>query len=269
MTWAEIARQDGRLAVQSRSVKVLLGLLVVGTVLVAYLYPVLGTDPITTARFTGTVTGWLQTGIPVVGILLGYDAVASERESGALKLSLALPYSRRDVFLGKFVGRAGLVAVSLFVSLVVAGFLVVYPYGSLELPRSLGFVALTVMFGLLWTGIGVAVSVAVATKRQALVLGFGMLFLFAFIWRRLGELLAVGFEAMGVTDGTVPDPVQFGLNLSPNRAFQLLTDGFITPNASVGGPWYLSEWVALPVFACWLVGPLGVAYRRFARSDLS
>jgi ABC-2 type transport system permease protein len=43
----------------------------------------------------------------------------------------------------------------------------------------------------------------------------------------------------------------------------------VTPNASVEGPWYLGEWVALAVLVLWAVGPLGLAYWRFERSDLS
>ena len=269
MTWQVIARQDSRVTLQSRSVKLLLGLLSFGVLAVAYLYPVTGQEPITTARFTGTVTGWLKTGVPLVGILLGYNAIVSERESGALLLSLSLPHSRRDVLLGKYAGRTGLVAATILATMAGAGFLVVYPYGDLEVVRSLSFVALTVCFGALWTGVGLAVSLSVATKRRALVLGFGTLALFVFFWGTLGDLLRLGFDALGVGDGGLPAPAQFVLHLSPNRAFQLVTDGFIDPSASVGGPWYLSEWAALVVFLAWLVGPLGLAARRFAGRDLS
>ena len=269
MTWQIIAKQDSETTLQSKSVKYLLGLLGVGILLAAYLYPVTGPDPITTARFTGYVTGWLTTLVPLVGVLLGYNAVVSERESGALLLSLSLPHSREDVLLGKFLSRAGLVAVTMLAALVIGGALVVYPYGELELVRSLSFVGLALLYSALWTGLAVAVSLSVSTKRRALLLSVGALILFVFFWGTLRELLEVGLEAAGLVDGGLPEAIQFFFTLSPNRAFVLLTDGFINPGASVSGPWYLGEWLALLVFAVWLVGPLGFAWWRFSGRDLS
>ena len=269
MTWRTIARQDSETTLQSRSVKYLLGLLGFGILLAAYLYPVTAPDPITTARFTGYVTGWLTTLVPLVGVLLGYNAVVSERESGALLLSLSLPYSRADVLLGKLASRTGLVAATMLSALVGGGALVVYPFGELELVRSLSFVGLALLYGALWTGLAVAVSLSVATKRRALVLSVGALVLFVFFWGTLRGLLEVGLVAAGVVEEGLPDAVQFLFNLSPNRAFVLLTDGFIDPGASVGGPWFLGEWAALAVFLVWLVGPLGFAWLRFAGRDLS
>jgi len=269
MTWTVIARQDARQTVESRAVKVLLGLQVLALLLAAYVYPVFGEDPITTARFTGYVTGWLTTLVPLVGVLVGYNAIVSERESGSLRLSLALPHSRSDVVLGKLVGRAGVLAAVVLGTLLVAGALVVYPFGDLEVPRSLAFVALTVAFAVLWTGLGVAVSLSVATKRQALVLAFGFLFVFVFVWDTVETVLRFGLNAAGIIDGDLPEVVQFLFTLSPNRAYTTVTDGFLNPAASVTGPWYLGEWAALVVFLCWLVGPLGLAYLRFSGRDLA
>jgi ABC-2 type transport system permease protein len=269
MSWEVIARQDARQTLDAKSVRYLLGLLVFGILLSAYIYPVAGEEPITTARFTGYLTGWLTTLVPLVGILVGYNAVVSERESGSLRLSLALPHSRRDVLLGKLAGRAGVVAGVVLATFVAAGALVVYPYGDLELPRSLAFVALTAGFTALWVGLGVAISLFVATKRQALVLAFGLFFLFVFAWGTVESVLEVGLDAAGIVDGELPDALQFVFGLSPNRAYTTVTDGFLNPAASVSGPWYLGEWVALVVFLAWLVGPLGVAYLRFTGRDIA
>lgn len=268
MTWTTIARQDGRQTLGARSMKLLLGLLAFVVVVSAYLYPVLGEEPITTAQFSGYVVGWLTTLIPLVGILVGYNAVVSERESGALLLSLSLPHSRRDVVLGKFVGRTAVLAGTILAAMVVAGFLVVYPYGELEIVRSLAFVALTVAFAALWTGLGVAVSLSVATKRRALVAAFGLLFLFVFVWGTVESAVRLGLNAAGVVNGDLPAAGQFLFGLAPGRTFARLTE-ILNPGASLGGPWYLGSWVTLAVFVCWLVGPLGLAYRRFAGRDLS
>ncbi|RXK47456.1 ABC transporter permease subunit [Halorientalis pallida] len=269
MSWDVIARQDWALTVGERSTKGLLGLLGFVIVVTAYVYPVSGPGPHTTGRFAGAVHGSLTTLVPIVGVLLGYNAVVSERESGALRLSLSLPHSRADVVFGKFLGRVGVVTATLVASLAVAGFLVVYPFGELEAFRYLAFVGFTVWFGGVWTGIGIATSIAAATKRRALVLALFVFFVFVMVWDTVDSGVTLALNFVGLVDGALPDPLQFYFGLEPGRVFGRLTDGFVDPSATVDGAWYLSEWVALVLFVLWLVGPLGLAYRRFARGDLS
>ncbi len=269
MSWAVIARQDWDLTVSERSTKYLLGLLGFVIVVTAYAYPITGSEPHTTGRFAGVVHGSLTTIVPIVGVLLGYNAVVSERESGALRLSLSLPHSRADIVFGKFLGRAGVVTATLVAALAVAGFLVVYPLGELEAIRYLAFVGFTVWFGGIWTGIGIAASIAAATKRRALVIALFLLFLFVLAWDTIADGVALALNLTGLIDGALPDSLQFLFGLEPGRVFGRLTDGFVDPSATVDGAWYLSEWVALVLFALWLVGPLGLAYRRFAGRDLA
>lgn len=269
MTWKLVARQDASLTAGARSVKTLLGVLVTAVLLAGYIYPVAAPDPITTARFPAFVQGVLTTLVPFVGILLGYNAVASDRESGAIKLALALPQSREDVVLGTYLSRTGILTGSLVLATVAAGALVVYPFGELALGPFLVFLVLIAAFGAVWSGLGVAVSLAVATRRRALVLGFGLLFLFVIAWDAAFGALAVGLDAAGIVEGGLPDPVLFVVGLEPGRVFARLVTGFVDPSHPVEGPWYLGEWVALVLLALWLVGPLGLAYRRFAGGDLA
>jgi len=269
MTWQTIARQDAELTVGARSSKLLLWLTVISVLLAAYIYPIVGSAPITTARFGGFVTGWLTTLLPFVGVLLGYGAVVNERESGALRLSLSLPNSRLDVVLGKFCSRAGLLTGALLAAMAGAGVLVVYPFGELVVGRFLAFALLTVLFGLVWCGLGLATSLVVATRRRALVLSFALVFLFVVVWDAVGTALRVGLNAAGVVDGGLPGPAQFLLGLEPGHVFQRVVAGLVTNGGPVDGPWYLGGWVALALLVLWSVGPLGLAYASFARRDVS
>jgi ABC-2 type transport system permease protein len=207
--------------------------------------------------------------VPVVGIVLGDNAVAGEHESGALRLSLSLPHARRDVVVGTYASRAGLLAATLCVAMAGAGALVVYPFGTLDPLRFLAFVLLTVAFGAVWCGLGLAVSLATATGRRALAGGFGLLFLFVVVWDALGSALRPALDAVGLARGALPEPVRFVLGLEPGRVFARVTAGFVDPTGAVPDAWYLGEWVALALFALWLVAPLGLAARRFGRRDLS
>jgi ABC-2 type transport system permease protein len=269
MTWRLIARHDGRTTVEQWSVKLLLGFLVFVVMLSGYVYPVFGAQPITTGRFPGFVSGSLTTLVPFVGMLLSYGAVVGARESGAIRLSLSLPLSRGDLVLGKLLSRAGLLTGTLLASLLGAGALVVYPFGELEPWRFLGFLILTVLFGLVWTALGVAVSVAVSTKRRALVLGFGAVFLFVVVWDAVVGAVRLSLNAAGLVDGELPGVVLFLVGLEPGRVFGRVTTGFVTPGTSPPGPWYLNEWVALALLVLWVAGPLGLAFRRFNGSDIA
>lgn len=267
--WRRIARQEASLLLDSQSAQHLHLLLVGAVLLAAYIYPMVGPEPYTTAHFPGFVLGALTTLVPLVGVLVGYNAVASDRESGALRLSLSLPLSRREVVLGAFVGRFGVLAAYLLAGLVAAGALVVYPFGDLELLPFLGFVLATLAFGAIWTGLGVAASLSVATKQRALALAVGLFFLFVVLWDALPTTAQFALDAVGLLDGELPEPVLFVVDLSPGNAFQRVTAGFVNPGASVDGPWYRGRWVALGTFLLWIVAPLGLATRRFERSDLS
>jgi ABC-2 type transport system permease protein len=207
--------------------------------------------------------------VPLVGILIGYGAVVSERESGELLLSLALPHSRRDLILGALVSRSALMVGTTVAALAGAGFLVVYPFGELVVGPYLWFTVSTTAFGLVWSNLGIAASVAVSTERRALALVFGLVILFVVAWDTLTGALRALLAAAGLVDGGLPGPVRFLVELEPGHVFGRVIAGFVDPTATVEGPWYLSEWVALLLFVLWTVGPLGLAYVRFGRSDLA
>jgi ABC-2 type transport system permease protein len=269
MTWQVIARQDWSVTVEARSVKILLGLLASVVVLAGYIYPLGAAEPVTTARFAPFVLEGLRLALPFVAVLLTYGAVAGERESGAIRLSLSLPHSRRDVVLGAFASRAGLVTAVSVASMLGAGALVVYPFGELVLGRFLVFVGLTVLFGAVWCGLGLAVSLVAATRRRALVLAFALLFLFVVVWETAVAALELGLNAAGIVDGELPGVAQFFVGLEPSLLFERATTGFVLPGESVAGPWYMGGWVAFVFLALWVVGPLGLAFLRFDGSDLS
>ena len=269
MTWPVVTRHDGAQLVGERSVKLLLGLLGVVIVLAGYVYPVWAAPPHTTARFGGFAVDWLTTLVPLVGLLIGYNAVVSDRESGAIRLSLSLPHSRRDLLVGTVVSRVGLVGATIVGATIVAGALVVYPFGEIALLGFLLFVPLAVAFAAVWTGLGIAISFAVSTQRRALVVAFTLFFVFALVWDPAAQALQLGLQAAGLLEGELPAPVRFVVGLEPGNLFERVTAGFVDPGASVDGPWYLGPWVALVLLVGWIVAPLALAFRRFAGSDLA
>jgi len=268
VTWRVIARRDWRLVREARLPKIVLVGLIAVVSIAAYIYPVVGTPPITTSRFSAFVGGWLGGLLAPIGVLFGYGAIAREHESGALRLALSMPHSRSTLVLGRFVGRAGVLGAAIVVGMAIAGALVVYPLGSLQPLRFLAFVFLSVAHGAIWVGIGVAASALVATNRRALVLGVVVLFVLVIVW----DAVTAGAEAVlitaGITDGLAHTVVQVSARLDPGSAFEALVTALAVSDQGAGA-WYDGPTLALPVFVGWLLGPLSVAILRFEWRDLA
>jgi Cu-processing system permease protein len=98
--------------------------------------------------------------IPLIGLLLSYDAVAGEAERGTLALSLSYPLSRAEILLGKFLAHLCVLAFAIGVGLGLTAALIAWQHG---LP-DLSFLPLLRLFitslalGAAFLGIGYFVS---------------------------------------------------------------------------------------------------------------
>lgn len=128
--------------------------------------------------------------VPLVAIFLGYAAISKERASGSLKVLLSLPFSRRDVIVGKVLGRCAVAGATLSVALAVtAGFLAATRYTFK--PGQYGlFVLFTVGFTVVMVAIAVSISGALPSTRSSLVVNFFVYFYFTFGWNSLANGLS-------------------------------------------------------------------------------
>ena len=55
--------------------------------------------------------------VPLLGLLLGYDGIAGERERGTLDLLLSYPPHPAEILMGKWLGLAGVLMASLLLGL--------------------------------------------------------------------------------------------------------------------------------------------------------
>ena len=276
MSWRTIASKDYHESKDSRLVRYLLYFFVLVCLVGGYVFPVATGGDVTKDRFAGFMTGAIGLLLPLLGILLSYNAIVSERESGRLALLLSLPHTRRDVVVGKLAGRVGFLALGVVVGLVGAGALVVYPFGSVSVGSSLsylGYIGLTLLFGLVFFALGLALSTLTVSKQLATVGAFGVYFLFVIVWDLVLEVAVFGLEQAGVVEGEVPNWLLFVHGAEPGMLYDRIVEGVFEgvesgPYLGPDAPWYLGEWVALALFAVWVVVPLAVGYRRFEVTDL-
>jgi len=117
----------------------------------------LGVDPlIIAATSITTLSVYL---IPLIGLLLSFDAIAGEAERGTLALSLTYPLSRFEILLGKFFAHLLVLGFAVAVGLLLAAGLTVWQHGA-----DLSFMPLVKLFvtslalGAAFLGIGYLVS---------------------------------------------------------------------------------------------------------------
>ena len=125
--------------------------------------------------------------MPIVGIILGFDAINSERNSGTLSRLLSQPIFRDAVINGKFL--AGVVAIAIMLGsmiLIVAGvglWMIGVPPSSEEVIRLITFWAVSIVYGAFWLGLAMLFSIffqRIATSALAsIALWILCIFLFA------------------------------------------------------------------------------------------
>lgn len=269
-----IARKEFEDAIRSRALIVMTTLFaVVLAVLVYFQLYVVSAARQPEIRTAESVISWITTQltilVPVLGTMLGYKAIVAERESGSLKLLVTLPHTRRDVVVGKFLGRSAVVVLSVFVGFAVVG--IQFAASSELFSASLYAIAAvkTAIIGITFVGIAIAFSTAMRTSMMAMWGAIGLTLLFVFLWDSVLILAESFVERTPETSpvgpvSKLPDWYYLIKRLNPRHAFQDATAFGVDP-----GAFYLEPWFAVVILSVWLVGPLGLAYLRFKRSDLA
>lgn len=272
MSWRVVAAKDVRDAGRSKTIWALFALLSLLSGGYAFGHTYLG-DPTFTAFLDG-LAGIVATVLPLVGVLLGYKSVSDERESGSLLLSLSFPHSRRDLLVGKFLGRSVVLVAPTVVGLVVAGAIGAVRYGTDGAALYPLFLVAAALYGVAFVGFAVGLSASTTADRWITFGAFG------------GYLLAVnfwaGFHSLALLilhrfDGTVladlPDWSLLFRLAGPSESFyRLVRAGFDVERAALyageEAPVYVDWWMAVLLLAAWTLVPLAVGYRRFRAADL-
>ena len=280
MSWTAVAKKDFRDAVQSRALWSLLAVFVVLSVVLSYSYaefPALvgGTEQATVGGLVFFTSGIVSLFVSLTAIVVCYKAIAGERELGSIKLLLALPHSRRDVFVGKLAGRAGVLSLALAVGLVVGLGVGSALLGSFEpVPLAL-FLFATLLFAFVYVTIVVSISATTGSTSRATTGALGFFLLFELLWDVVP--LGVVYVANGFSlPAQMPDWTFPLMQLPPSSAYVLALNALLpdladaAPGATVAGfdAFYARPELGFVVLAFWLVVGLAVGSYRFANADL-
>jgi Cu-processing system permease protein len=83
--------------------------------------------------------------VPLIALILGYDAIVGERERGSLDLLMSLPITRLELLLGKYLGLAAALGFSTVAGFGLAGLTLSYGVGLDALYHYGGFILSTLL----------------------------------------------------------------------------------------------------------------------------
>ena len=202
--------------------------------------------------------------LPLIALILGYDAIVGERERGSLELLLSMPITRIELLLGKFLGLALALAVSTVAGFGLAGALVLYQSGAAALYHYAGFLLSALLLGLAFLSLAVMISALARDRVQASGAAIGLWFFFVLVY----DLLLLGL--LVATEGKVSlDFFPVLLLANPADIFRILNVFGLEDARNLYGlatmvpAGMTSPWLMGGAMVLWIVAPLGIAIWRF------
>lgn len=202
--------------------------------------------------------------VPLIALLLGYDAVVGERERGSLDLLLSQPLTRGELLLGKYLGLASALAVSTIAGFGLVGILLSYGIGLAALARYGVFVVSTLLMGFAFLSMAVLLSVTAANRVAASGMAIGLWFFFVLIF----DLLLLGGLVVAATS-PLSSALPVLLLLNPADVFRIINVYAMEEVRALYGlatvmPSEISNlWVLGAAMLIWITAPLALAYRVF------
>ncbi|MBF0294653.1 MAG: ABC transporter permease [Magnetococcales bacterium] len=133
--------------------------------------------------------------VPLISLMLAYDALVGEAERGTLLLLLAYPVSKGQVLLGKFIGHVGVLALATIVGYGSAGLAVGLGSGGADLKSWQAFGSLlgsSVLLGAVFIALAYLVSALARERGSAAGVAIGVWLWFVVLYDMglLGVLVA-------------------------------------------------------------------------------
>ncbi len=205
--------------------------------------------------------------VPLMGLTLGALSLAGERERGTLLYLMTQPVAQIELLLGKFLGLALAVLITLVLGFGLSGLLIAWKGGLTQAGDYLSLVMLAFVLSLVSLSLGFLISAA--TRKSATAVGIAL-----FLW-----LLLVFFGDLGLMGTALVMRLEIGqlftlALLNPLQIFKMAAILSIRSNLDVLGPagiyavrTYGSSLmlVLVVILSAWVILPLSSTYLVFRR----
>lgn len=208
--------------------------------------------------------------VPLIALLLGYDAIVGEAERGCLLLMLTYPVSRMEIVFGKFVGHAAILMLATVVGYGGVGAAAAFSgdADAASWHAFLGLITSSILLGLAFLALAYLISSLAKERSTAIGLSVGLWLLFVLVYdlALLGSLVA----SKGQIAGSLFPKL---LLLNPADVYRLFNLTAFENVREIGGMAGLSAQAHIPaallllVLVVWAAIPLALAALAFQRRE--
>ncbi len=206
--------------------------------------------------------------IPLIALLLAYDAIVGEEEDGTLLLLLTYPLSRGELLLGKLLGHGAIMTTATLLGFgtsaaIILGF--APDANAADVIRAFGiFILSASLLGTVFIAFAYLISAWVSEKSKAA--GLALVFWFAFVL--VFDLALLGL--LVATEGKFhPELIPYLLMLNPTDVFRLINlvgfEGSGHGLLVMAGELSFGYGILFAALVGWLLVPLAGAYWMFAK----
>lgn len=230
----------------------------VGRFAFLYLFTTSGEDM---PSFIWFITRFL---VPIVGIVLGLDAINSEKNSGTMSRLLAQPIYRDAVINGKFLAGVVTIAIMLTTAVLIVSAIGLAVLGvapsSEEVARLLSFWGISILYGAFWLGLAMLFSVYFRPVAASAICSLGIWMFFSFFMSMAAVSTANILAPLSQTPTTAELLSNYGIQITASRISPIMLFGeaatvLLAPGARTAG-----EMLQLLTAsgARWMPGPLSL-----------
>ena len=211
--------------------------------------------------------------LPLIALLLSYDAIVGEIDRGTMALLMSYPVSRWEIMIGKFLGHLAILAIATVVGYGVAGIALQLVNGDLGIEAwqaFLGMIGYSVMLGGAFIAIGYLVSASVGDRGTAGGIAIGVWLIFVLVY----DMALLGILVVDQGRILTGERLNWVLLFNPADAYRLLNlTGYSNVSmlagvAGLGGEIGLPRSVLMAALAAWTIVPLAIASTLFSRRQL-
>lgn len=208
--------------------------------------------------------------IPLIALLLSFDAIVGEAERGTLLLLLSYPVARWHVVLGKFVGHVAILTIATALGYGAAG-AVLYGTEGADAAAWSAFGAVigtSVLLGAVFVALGGLASIVVRERATAAGLAVGLWLVMVLLYDAALLGLLVADQGRTVTAGLL----DLLLLLNPADVYRLINltgQEAVIQVAGMGGPvgTSLPSAVLYAALLAWILVPLAAGILVFRKSQ--
>ena len=212
--------------------------------------------------------------------VISYNAIVSERETGTIRLVLGLPGTRRDLILGKLLGRLTAVLLALVPILIMLEIILLLRTGEHYLGTYTPIALWMIFYALVWTCFTIGLSATFSTQYRvlaALAVTYLSLSTLVDIWGTLVQpVFALLFTGSASTDayatlgtGSGPLWVRYTGRVNPIQTFQSggrWVASLVDPSMQITNT--LPNVFGICILVIFGASPMLLGYYRFQRTDL-